>query len=303
MEGDISTLTTGEIRDILAVCQGKAGNLIDSKELRGYYLPGKKRRGVNKKRRVNLEDLIKFIDKHKFPRTRLLRFIEEHGATKEELERYNITEPIGRGNIRFYPEIPPHRERPDILTTGEAASIFDCAISTISEGCDKGALDYCRLPGENTERRITVDALARYFIKEGNYIPPGLEGKSFLLVSYPGGWKEAQRVFSIPDSDISVWYRDNEDAQEVSIRCKNNGLYMKLVKGICNLIFLGITGREESGKITHPNHTEQIASYLNKDPNLPLSALAHTSDEARKALEVIVYSKKQFDDYINGQAK
>ncbi len=294
---NVSTLTTGPIKNILGVSQRTVAKLIDSTKLKGDRLPG------TKGRRVNLADLIKFMSEHNFPRARLLSFIEDYGATEEELGRYNFTEPIGTGNIWFYPEIPHYPDKPDIFKVGDVAKLFNCAPLTARGFFDRKNLNHYRIPQGSFDGRTTVDDLVRFYTHYNMSIPQELEGKSSLLISYPGGWKKSQKLVYVPDIDTSVWYRDNKNVQEVSIRCENDGLYVKLIEGICNLILLGMTGREEPNMIVYHDciqHIQQIEFYLTKG----FSSLANAggSKKAQKTKGVLEYAMSQFDAYLTGKS-
>lgn len=308
MRRDISTLTTGQVKDILAVAPRTVAQLVDDGKLKGGRLPG------SKDRRVYLTDLLKFMNTYNFPRTRLLRFLEDHGATKAELGEWgidSITEPIGTGDIRFYPEIPPYSEpenTPDILTSGKLAKLFNCAPRTASKMIDNSILNGYRIPpirpskGDRRpskgDRRVTVDDLVRFYAKQEPPIPinPELKNRTPLLIGYPGGWEESQKTADNQNYKESVWYRQNEQVQEVSVRCEKNGLYVKLEDAIYNLILLGMTEREEFGKVAHPNHAQEILFYIER--GIELLEEVEKSISTNKVKEILKKLENQFKIYF-----
>jgi hypothetical protein len=252
MTRNINALTTGEMVKMLVVAPRTVCDWIDDGTLKGWRVGG------SKDRRTNLKTLIEFRDKYNFPTPPSLRLIEECGLSEEELEQYNITEPIGTGNIHFYPE------KYEILTNGDMAGLLNFDPITASRWMDKKKLGY-RPPYKGKDRRISADDVLRAVITDMGEmaISSELESKTSLSINYQGRWGESQRIMQNSDNE-SVWYRSNRNIQEISIRCKDDGLYIKLENGTYDLILLGMTGREEVGKVVHLDHIDKIASHLRR---------------------------------------
>lgn len=294
MRKNTEVLTTGHVADILAVAPRTVTSLIDSRLLKGGNLP------ESKDRRVKLTDLVDFIKEYNFPKHRLFRFLEDANATPARLEELSIKEPIGNKNIHFYPEIPHYPEKPDILTTADVAKLGYCSPRTIAKWTNSGKLNGWRIPHGGYCRRITVDDFVRFYYKPDEEIPKELEKITTLSINYPSGWKDLHKLIS--QENKSLWYRENENIQEISIRCGNDGLYVKVKKATegkdatCDLILIGMTGRGDFGKFVHDEHLKQIYTYLLKGIELSNNLMDKNAKPDMK--EALGCSKRQFERYM-----
>jgi hypothetical protein len=280
----IHLFATGDLKNILGTAQRTVNLLIDEGKLKGYRLPD------SRQRRVHLNDLLEFMTKYGFPRTRLLRVLEDRGAKQKDLSRYHIKEPVGAENIRLYPEIPPYPHKPDILTTGDVAEYFHCAPRTVTIWCNKGILPSYRLPLGSKDRRISVDAVFRFCEQNKIDVPDELACHTFLSITYPR-WEDTQEVAS--QGPNSLWYRAIESTKEASIRYGKDGLYIKLIDNIFNTILVGMTKREKKATIAHPQHIKKIVFYLNQK----FDWVDVNNQQVQNAVDLVEATKRHFDDY------
>lgn len=246
-------LGTGDMARILGMSVTSVKNLIYSQKLRGWITQ------PSGEYKTFLSLLVRFIEENNFQRGSLLSFLEGEWAEQSDPTRFRITEPLGVGKLRFYPQTY------HTLTTGQIANLSNVCARTAATWIDDGLLDGFQIPiseeidGSGGYRRVPADNYLRFVARRDiPYEGQGLEKKTTLLVGYPGDWEDEHKL----TNDGSLWYKQTEASQEISVRDNADGLYVIECDDTISLILTGMTGRKGYGQVAHPNHINRIYKFL-----------------------------------------